>query len=235
MSLSVVPLQKETHATLKLTRSRNLDEFTQQHMFPIAVHEFVRAGAEFPVVFVKDQATEEFRSVVLTGLVPGENVYVAAKALPIYLPQAVQNYPLALIVDPQVANQFAIGIKVDSPLVQTESGDALFTETGEETEYLTMRKQQLIQSYDQLKITAAFIELLQSLDLFLAQSFTIEVNGEVANLNGLYIIDEAKLNALPSEQFEDLRRRGFLPAIYSQLTSLHQLSRLASLKAHMTA
>ena len=98
---------------------------------------------------------------------------------------------------------------------------------------MQQRKQQLINSYDQLKITVAFIELLQQLDLLLEQSFTIEVNGETAHLNGLFIINEAKLNALPVEQFEDLRRRGFLPAIYSQLTSLHQLSRLAMLKANL--
>lgn len=234
MSLPIVPLQNELHKTLKLTTSTTLAEFANQHMFPISVHEFVAAGAEFPVVFVKDASSEGLRSVVLTGLVPGENIYSAFNALPTYLPQIVLNYPLVLIEDPQVENQFAIGINTSSPLVQTEQGELLFTAEGEETAYLQQRKQQLIKSYDQLKITAAFIELLQQLDLLLPQSFTIEVNGEVANLNGLFIINEQQLNALPVEQFEDLRRRGFLPAIYSQLTSLHQLGRLAMLKANLS-
>lgn len=233
MSLSVVPLQNELHRTVKLTASTSLMEFQNQHMFPISVHEFVRAGCEFPVVFVKDSASNGLRSVALTGLMPGENIYVAARALPTYLPQVVLNYPLVLIEDPQVENQFAIGINPESQLVSNEQGEALFTETGEETAYLQQRKQQLINSYDQLKITVAFIELLQQLDLLLEQSFTIEVNGEAAHLNGFFIINEAKLNALPTEQFEDLRRRGFLPSIYSQLTSLHQLSRLAMLKANL--
>ncbi len=233
MSLSVVPLQNELHRTVKLTASTSLVEFQNQHMFPISVHEFVRAGCEFPVVFVKDSASSGLRSVALTGLMPGENIYVAARALPTYLPQVVLNYPLVLIEDPQVENQFAIGINPESQLVSNEQGEALFTETGEETAYLQQRKQQLINSYDQLKITVAFIELLQQLDLLLEQSFTIEVNGEAAHLNGFFIINEAKLNALPAEQFEDLRRRGFLPSIYSQLTSLHQLSRLAMLKANL--
>ncbi len=232
MSLSVVPLQKELHGNLKLTASRTFAEFANQHMFPISVHEFVRAGTEFPVVFVKD-ASDGFRSVILTGLLPGENIYVAAKALPTYLPQIVLNYPLVLIEDPQVANQFAVGINTESALVDPEHGELLFAENGDESAYLQQRKQQLINSYDQLKITAAFIELLQQLNLLLPQSFTIEVNGEESNLNGLFIINEQQLNALTTEQFEDLRRRGFLPAIYSQLTSLHQLSRLAMLKANL--
>jgi hypothetical protein len=233
MSLPVVPLHKDVHGALKLNASRNLNEFATQHMFPVSVHEFVRAGAEFPVVFVKDAATGQFRSVILTGLMPNENIYAVANVLPTYLPLAVQNYPMVLIAEAQVENQFAIGINTNSPLVQTETGAALFTETGEETEYLVQRKQLLIRSYEQLQITDAFIQLLQQLDLLLAQSFTIEVNGEVANLNGIYIINEQKLNELSTEQFEDLRRRGFLPSIYSQLTSLHQLSRLASLKANL--
>ncbi|MDZ7903062.1 MAG: SapC family protein [Rheinheimera sp.] len=113
MSLPVVPLHKDVHGALKLNASRNLNEFASQHMFPVSVHEFVRAGAEFPVVFVKDAASGQFRSVALAGLMPNENIYAVANVLPTYLPLAVQNYPMVLIAEANVENQFAIGINTE--------------------------------------------------------------------------------------------------------------------------
>jgi hypothetical protein len=229
MSQPVVALHPDVHRHVRLTESRSFAPFAKQHLFPVSVHEFVRASSEFPLVFVKDSESGQFRAVALTGLVPGENLYGSAAVSPNYLPQAVLNYPLVLLANPQQPDQFSIGLNTAASQVQVTDGEALFSE-GQETPYLTKRKQQLLQSFEQLQVTAAFIELLQQHELLQPQGFQFDLKGQQHQLNGIYIISEAKLNQLSAEVFADLRQRGFLPAIYAQLTSLHQLNRLAALK-----
>ncbi len=43
---------------------------------------------------------------------------------------------------------------------------------------------------------------------------------------GIYIVDEKKLNSLSDEQLLDLIKRGLMPAIYAHLMSLQQVQRL---------
>lgn len=234
MSQPVVALHPDVHSQVRLTESRSFQPFAKQHLFPVSVHEFVRASSEFPLVFVKDSETGQFRAVLLTGLVPGENLYANAQVSANYLPQAVQNYPLLLVADPAQPDQFSIGLNTAAANVQLTEGEALF-DAGQETPYLTRRKQQLLQSFEQLQVTAGFIDLLQQHDLLQAQGFQFDLKGQQHQLNGIYIINEARLNQLPAEVFADLRQRGFLPAIYAQLTSLHQLNRLAMLKISQLA
>lgn len=229
MSQPVVALHPDVHRNVRLTESRSFAPFARQHLFPVSVHEFVRASTEYPLVFVKDSESGQFRAVALTGLVPGENLYAAAAVVPNYLPQAIQNYPLVLMADPTQPDQFSIGLNTAATQVQLTDGEALFS-GGAETPYLSRRKQQLLQSYEQLQVSAAFITLLQQHDLLQAQGFQFDLKGQQHQLNGIYIISEAKLNQLAADVFADLRQRGFLPAIYAQLTSLHQLNRLATLK-----
>ena len=64
-----------------------------------------------------------------------------------------------------------------------------------------------------------------------AQTLTIEIDGEKRDINGIYLVDEKKLNELSDEDFLDLRKRGFLGPIFSSLTSMHQVNRLARVKA----
>lgn len=234
MSQPVVALHPDIHRQVRLTETRSFAAFAHQHLFPVSVHEFVRASSEFPLVFVKDSESGQFRAVALTGLVPGENLYATAGVSANYLPQAVLNYPLVLLANPQQPDQFSIGLNTAAAQVQMHEGEALFSE-GQETPYLTKRKQQLLQSFEQLQITAAFIELLQQHDLLQPQGFQFDLKGQQHQLNGIYIISEARLNQLSAEVFADLRQRGFLPAIYAQLTSLHQLNRLAALKISQLA
>ncbi len=48
----------------------------------------------------------------------------------------------------------------------------------------------------------------------------------------IYLVSEQKLAKLANDEFISLRERGYLPAIYAHLGSLHQLQRLAALKTN---
>ena len=58
----------------------------------------------------------------------------------------------------------------------------------------------------------------------------IDVAGEKRNINGLYLIDEQKLNQLSDEAFLELKKRGILGPIFGHLGSLNQVNRLARME-----
>jgi hypothetical protein len=53
---------------------------------------------------------------------------------------------------------------------------------------------------------------------------------QIKNINGCYVINEERLNALSMERFAELREKQYLPAIYAHLVSLAQIERLVMLK-----
>jgi hypothetical protein len=50
------------------------------------------------------------------------------------------------------------------------------------------------------------------------------------NVTGCFVVNEEKLNAFDDATFLELRRRGYLPAIYAHLMSLPQIERLVQMR-----
>jgi hypothetical protein len=75
----VVPVNKERHAGKKVRMSNDFGFASKFHVAYITLHEFARAASIYPVVFLEDQANDEFRPVVLMGLDAGENLFVNAQ------------------------------------------------------------------------------------------------------------------------------------------------------------
>ena len=55
-------------------------------------------------------------------------------------------------------------------------------------------------------------------------------DGSGHDLNGIYVINEQKLNELNDEVYLEIRKRGYMAPIYSQLSSMNQLQNLGQLK-----
>ena len=62
------------------------------------MHEFARAAAVYPIVFVEDKTKDAFRPVTLLGLDAGENLFVSesGKWEASYIPAIIRRYPFAL-------------------------------------------------------------------------------------------------------------------------------------------
>jgi len=232
MTSSVRPLSFENHNLTKIKHSNDYHHAKDQQVVPLIVHEFARASAEMPIVFVKNADTGEFQAVALLGLSPNENLfYSSEKWLSDYLPALISHHPFALMPTQNDENQLQMVIKEDSNFVSTTEGEALFDEAGNETKYLESRKNSLGQYFDNSHVTQAFTKQLSDNSLLSQQNLSLELNGEKIALNGVYLVDEKALNTLPDEDFIALRKKGYLAPIYNHLGSLHQLSRLAKLKA----
>ena len=232
MTSSIRTLSYENHNLIKIQHSNDYQHAKDQQVVPLIVHEFARASAEMPIVFVKNADTGEFQSVALLGLIPNENLfYSEEKWLSAYLPALISHHPFALMPSQNDENQLQMVIKEDSHLVSKTQGNALFDDEGNETEYLEKRKNAIGLYFENSRITKAFTKQLSDKSLLSQQNLSLELNGEKIAINGVYLVDEKALNSLSDEDFLELRKKGFLAPIYNHLGSLHQLSRLAKLKS----
>ncbi|MCF1428059.1 MAG: SapC family protein [Shewanella sp.] len=230
MTQPITLLDSNKHGDLKIDKV-DFGHLADQHIVPVTLHEIGRAAIDYPVVFVKNSETGEFQSVAMLGLKPGQNLMVkGGQWQSLYQPHVVRDYPLGVVLDPDDKDKVWIGIREASSAVGTEEGEALFNGT-EETDYLAARKKALIEHFQQDQASRTLVKVLADLDLFLPQTLTVEIKGEKRNINGIYLINEAKLNDLSDEQFSDLRKRGLLAPIFSHLTSLGQINRLARTEA----
>lgn len=236
MSQNVQPLNKSVHGNTKIKPQANYAHVDSQHLAPVVVHEFSRAGAEFPVVFVKNTDNDTFQPVALFGVKPGENLYTKTERWEgTYAPAAVTHFPLALVPEKQDSDSFMVVIATETSIVNEEEGNPLFDEKGEETDYLARRKEGLGKYLEHSHMTRAFTKELADKELLIQQNLEIDMSGQKIQINGLYIVDEKKLNELSDEDYINLRQRGFLPPIYAHLNSMHQIHRLVQKKAALEA
>lgn len=230
--MPIIALNNHEHKQLRVRPPDNFSYLANAHMLPLVMQECAQAGCEYPVVFVKDKATGQFKLVAIFGLTEGENLFVNdGQWQGLYMPAIVQNNPFKLITDSSNPDQLIVGLDTDSGLVQESDGEALFDDAGNETDYLKNRKFSLAQYVEHERTTRTAIEALTDVELLAARDLTITVKGQETRIGGLYTVDEAKLNELSDEKFNELRQRGFLPWIYAQLFSLNQVHRLARFQA----
>ena len=66
-----VPLAKDQHAKLRVIQSGDYTRFRQQNLIPVVVRDFFTLSAEFPLVFVTNESSEDFMPVAIMGLQEG--------------------------------------------------------------------------------------------------------------------------------------------------------------------
>lgn len=235
MFKQLVPVNKARHAGKKIKQVDGFGFASQFHIASVMAHEFVRAAAIYPVVFLEDKEKDEFRPVVLMGLDAGENLFVDSngKWQASYIPAIIRRYPFALAGTGQ-EGQFTVCIDEGSTLVSDDEGVPLFREDGEPAESLENVKRYLGELQQMDAYTKAFCKYLAENNMFTPLNMRVRQESQVKNITGCYVVNEERLNNLSGERFLEMRERRYLPAVYAHLNSLAQIERLITLKSGRT-
>jgi hypothetical protein len=230
MFKQVVPINPQRHAGKKIKEITGFGFSSNFHIAYVTTHEFVRASAIYPLVFIEDKEKDQFRPVALLGLDAGENLFVDAdgKWQASYIPAIIRRYPFAL--SQAEGDRYLVCIDEGSELISDTEGAPLFNENGEPTEVIENVKRYLSELQQMDVVTQDFCQFLASNNLFVPLNMRVRQADKFKNISGCYVINEERLNNLSDEKFLELRNKRYLPALYAHLTSLAQVERLVSLK-----
>jgi len=232
----LVAIDNVNHRNIKIDIDKIEVHGSTMNLSPAVFEEFAHLATHYPIVLVKDGETGQFVCSAMLGFQSGENLFWDNDQWQaVYVPLQVRRQPFFLGND-TAANaendspQYVVCLDSESPSVG-DHGEALYNETGEESEYFTEAKAKLAELLKGESENKAFIETLISMGL--VESMAIEItfiNNESTRLNGLYTIKQAALAKLNSEQLELLHEHNYLQAIYAMVISVGQIYTLIDKK-----
>lgn len=231
MFKNVVPVNKSRHLGKKVRLSNDFRFASKFHMAYVTVHEFARAAALYPLVFLEDKENDHFRPIALMGLDAGENLFVDSEGrwAGAYIPAIIRRYPFALTKAPD-ADRFIVCVDEASDLLSDTEGAPLFDEQGNATQVIENVKRYLGELQQMDTMTHEFSQFLIHNNLLTPLNMRVNAANQARNITGCYVINEERLNGFSDAKFVEIRQKGYLPAIYAHLISLSQIERLVDLK-----
>ncbi len=231
----IVPVLLERHRHKKVRNTTQFDFAARFHIAYVTLHEFARAGATYPIVFLEDKPNDGFRPVVLMGLQPGENLFVGTDGSwnASYIPAMIRRYPFALSKGSE-DGRFVVCVDEASTLLSDTEGAPMFDDKGEPTQVIENVKRYLAELQQMDRMTQEFTRFLQSQNLLTPLNMRVNATAQARNITGCYVINEERLNAFSDQLFLEVRGKGYLPAIYAHLMSLPQIERLIQLSKAKT-
>lgn len=216
-----VLLSSEQHKGLHL-KALNASFAAKNQAVPAVAAEFAAASQDYPIVFNKG-ADGTWGALALTGLQANTNAFVDTKGQwnARYVPASVRRYPFILAEGPEQKLSLAVD------LAATEAGGkgpGLFTDKGEPSELVNQIMPMLADFQAQAKQTADMGKALEDAGVLVQQNLQVRLSeAQQANVEGVWMVDEAKLRALPDDKVLALFKNGELAAVYAHMLSLRNL------------
>jgi hypothetical protein len=192
---------------------------------PLVVQELVIASKSLPIAFIRQNDTYVPHAV--QGLEPGRNLFVVnGKWIAPYTPAAYRGYPFALAKGED--DQLHLCVDMDSGLVGEGDGfdQQFFDDAGEAAQPVKDALNFLQQIHRNRAVTQRVCAALAAEDLF--QPWPLKVQGPEGErtIDGLFRIDEARLNSLDPDALARVQKAGGLPVAYCQLLSMANVQTL---------
>ena len=225
-----VPLNRTTHKDLRVKALQNLKFAYNAHSVPLTCAEFPAAARDIPILFAGPD-TANAGPMALLGLRASENLFVDIEgrwSAGVYIPAFVRRYPFVLAEKPAGAegDDFTVFLDEAYEGFNDKDGDRLFKEDGSETEMLSNAVRFLGEFQQHVVRTKQFMDDLRKHDLLEARNIRLERNGNVLNLNGLFVVSEEKLRKLDAETAHKFLNDGTLAWIFAHLLSLSNIDRV---------
>ena len=231
------PISRQEHEKY-CWRTTGAAEFAGRFLLvPVVSAELSKVIVSFPLVFAPNG--NSFLPAALMGLRKGSNLYFDLNGnwRGGYMPAALRAYPFALI--PGVSDQFTYCIDEaalrfagnDPHGIGTADFEPIFGD-GE----LTPRVQSMFELLTHVQKnrvpTAAACDALRDLGLIVPWDVTFTSVGGNMRIEGLYRVDEARLDEISDAEFLSLRKTGAYVVAISQLLSMQHLEELQRRDKH---
>lgn len=219
-----VALSNELHKDLKVLPQFSLESVTDRHVAPLMLQEFVSAAPHYPIFFLKTNDSDDYNAVTVFGLTENQNLFIKNNKFEgQYLPVALRAYPFSLA---QASDeQLILCVNEESDIVSKTEGQALFDAEGKATEFFQSVNTFFKDYIDASNVSRNIMKQLDEMGLFKADGLQYrDAAGTERRVNGFFVIDREKFDALTDEQFLSLRKFGVLPAIYAHFASLDRIT-----------
>ena len=222
------PLNRDIHRHLRVHATPGDFRFAAHvNSVPLAATEFVRASADFPIVFAGEGTPVP---AALLGLRVNENLMTDAEGRwrdGAYVPAFLRRYPFVLAEKPD-SDDFTVCLDAAFSGLGGD-GEPLFDEAGEDSPLLKNAVNFLSEYQQHLRRTRELVARLQELDLLVPKVVRVEPQGaEAFQMQGFSVVDETRLQALKGKPLQELMKSGDLGFIYAHLVSLARIERLTA-------
>lgn len=227
-----VPLDRQQHAGKRLKKITGSQAAAQMNACLVTAGEFGELAKEYVIAFVPSRpadanASMETVPMALLGLRAQENLFVDAAGRwdARYVPAFVRRYPFAYASDAQ--GRPAVVVDTACEAFNDVEGERLIQDDGEATPLLKDTMQFLDAFEQDLQRTRALCGRLIELDLLKPVQIDVTLpDGATLSADGVQVIDEDKLKALPEATAIELLRNGVLGLLHAHLISTTNVQRL---------
>ena len=238
---NVVALNNESHRNLKVSTKRGAEYGENIHLVPVVANELRNLVLEYPVCITKDPNTGQFSLCALLGFEPGENLYLQGNDWEAqYVPLHIRRQPFMVgYRNPDAAHGeekgAVITLDLDSKrVVEAESlqeGERLFDDEGNNTPFMQQVSDLMGQLMVGMESTTAFLNVLADNDLIEPAHINVQfASGEQKRYEGLYTVNDEKLQKLDADQVVTMHQHGYLQAAYWLSASMGQVRKLIQKK-----
>lgn len=226
-------ISKEAHRYKRLMPVTSYAFAKNVALAPLVGAECGHAVQSFPIVFAPNG--QDFTLMAMLSLQPERNLFVApdGRWLGGYAPAFIRQYPFAVGL-PAEGGEPVLCVDDASGLISDTDGQSMFEIDGAPSE--TLRK--IIEFVGEIErnraATIRAVNILSKYNLIIPWELTLQQANGPHQINGLFRVDEAGMNALPNEAFLEIRQAGALPLVYAHLLSLGRVDVLVRLATAQT-
>lgn len=222
-----VLLDRVKHRERRVRASASFNFARNANSLYLAGVEFSEAGKDCAIVFTRSGGGRT-GPVAMLGLRSRENLFVDSDGRwdAAYVPAFVRCYPFVLADLPGRA-EMAVCVDEASDRLNDSEGEPLFDAGGGDTPFLRNAVDFLNRYHAEYLRTGAFCQRLEQAGLLMEMNAKADlVDGRSFTVNGLLVVDEKKLLALPDAAVLQLFRSGDLHLISLHLMSLSNMRKL---------
>lgn len=224
-----VVLDRDKHRRRRIRPGASFAFARKADSLYLAAAEFAEACKEYAIVFTRGGNGRVVPAVML-GLRARENLYVdeAGGWRGRYIPAFVRRYPFVLA---ELPGQATLAVCIDEACAGVNDGDgeALFDAAGRDTPFLRNALDFLAACRRESLRTDAFCQRLDQAGLLAEMNARADlVDGRTFSVNGLLVVDEKKLMALPDVTALAMFRHGELHLLSMHLLSLSNMRQLVN-------